>query len=129
MVCQVAGLMGHGMALAPPNRAPTTKSGRWTTCTPPSGRCCCMQRNTCALDADSMRITARCKLLRCCMADSLNHSTQVPPHCIPIHANVTSYDWRRLADTIQFDVIMMDPPWSLATANPTRGAVFSMVMC
>lgn len=46
---------------------------------------------------------------------------QVPPHCIPIHANVTTYDWRPLAQATQFDVIMMDPPWQLATANPTRG--------
>jgi hypothetical protein len=46
---------------------------------------------------------------------------QVPPHCIPIHANVTTYDWRRLYGHTQFDVIMMDPPWQLATANPTRG--------
>jgi len=47
---------------------------------------------------------------------------QVPPHCIPIHANVTTYDWRRLIASTQFDVIMMDPPWQLATSNPTRGA-------
>ena len=46
---------------------------------------------------------------------------QVPPHCIPIHANVTTYDWSRLIASTQFDVIMMDPPWQLATANPTRG--------
>ena len=46
---------------------------------------------------------------------------QVPPHCIPIHANVTTYDWRPLIASTQFDVIMMDPPWQLATANPTRG--------
>lgn len=46
---------------------------------------------------------------------------QVPPHCVPIHANVTTYNWSRLAETTQFDVIMMDPPWQLATANPTRG--------
>ena len=46
---------------------------------------------------------------------------QVPPHCIPIHANVTTYDWSRLVASTQFDVIMMDPPWQLATANPTRG--------
>lgn len=136
---------------------------------------------------------------------------QVPPHCIPIHANVTTYDWSRLIRSTQvgplcgsgcasssrvggsgrrareekrvcctacciaccgrarevlhsmvhrmllegqggsaplaashaagrlqpllavstcrclpwllaqFDVIMMDPPWQLATANPTRG--------
>ena len=45
----------------------------------------------------------------------------VPPHCIPIHANVTTYDWSRLIAATQFDVIMMDPPWQLATANPTRG--------
>lgn len=46
---------------------------------------------------------------------------QVPPHCVPIHANVTTYDWRPLAQATQFDVVMMDPPWQLATANPTRG--------
>lgn len=46
---------------------------------------------------------------------------QVPPHCIPIHANVTTYDWPQLYGHTQFDVIMMDPPWQLATANPTRG--------
>eukprot|EP00884_Botryococcus_braunii_P005425 jgi/Botrbrau1/14884/Bobra.0248s0003.1 len=46
---------------------------------------------------------------------------QVPPHCIPIHANVTTFDWSRLYSVTQFDVIMMDPPWQLATANPTRG--------
>ena len=46
---------------------------------------------------------------------------QVPPQCIPIHANVTTYDWSALVAATQFDVIMMDPPWQLATANPTRG--------
>jgi hypothetical protein len=46
---------------------------------------------------------------------------QVPPHCIPIHANVTTHDWRQLYEHTQFDVVMMDPPWQLATANPTRG--------
>ena len=46
---------------------------------------------------------------------------QVPPQCIPVHANVTTYDWRPMYEHEQFDVIMMDPPWQLATANPTRG--------
>lgn len=46
---------------------------------------------------------------------------QVPPHCVPIHANVTTYNWGQLYNHTQFDVIMMDPPWQLATANPTRG--------
>lgn len=46
---------------------------------------------------------------------------QVPPYSIPIHTNVTTYDWTELSKQTQFDVIMMDPPWQLATANPTRG--------
>eukprot|EP00878_Enallax_costatus_P023425 GHUV01024916.1.p1 GENE.GHUV01024916.1~~GHUV01024916.1.p1 ORF type:complete len:309 (+),score=79.08 GHUV01024916.1:252-1178(+) len=55
-------------------------------------------------------------------ADDLDPSEwQVPPHCIPIHANVTTFDWSKLHQSTQFDVIMMDPPWQLATANPTRG--------
>jgi mRNA (2'-O-methyladenosine-N6-)-methyltransferase len=45
----------------------------------------------------------------------------VPPHCIPIHANVTTFDWSKLSSVATFDVVMMDPPWQLATANPTRG--------
>ena len=55
-------------------------------------------------------------------ADDLDPSEwQDPPHCIPIHANVTTFDWSKLYQSSQFDVIMMDPPWQLATANPTRG--------
>ena len=46
---------------------------------------------------------------------------QVPLHCVPIHANVTTFDWPALAAAAQFDAVMMDPPWQLATANPTRG--------
>ena len=45
----------------------------------------------------------------------------VPPQCIPVHANVVTYDWSKMYEHTQFDVIMMDPPWQLATANPTRG--------
>ena len=45
----------------------------------------------------------------------------VPPQCIPVHANVVTYDWSKLYDHTDFDVIMMDTPWQLATANPTRG--------
>ena len=48
-------------------------------------------------------------------------TTEIPPNCIPILADVRSYDWRQLYRTRQFDVIMMDPPWQLATSNPTRG--------
>lgn len=50
---------------------------------------------------------------------------QVPPHCIPILADVRTYNWRLLYEMSQFDVIMMDPPWQLATSNPTRGVALS----
>lgn len=57
-----------------------------------------------------------------CSIDAVDpREWQVPPHCVPIHANVTTYDWSRLARATQFDIIMMDPAWQLATANPTRG--------
>jgi hypothetical protein len=45
----------------------------------------------------------------------------VPPHCVPIHANVVTFNWSALISAAQFDAIVMDPPWQLATANPTRG--------
>ena len=48
-------------------------------------------------------------------------SLALPPGCTPIHANVTTFDWASFASTHQFDLIMVDPPWQLATANPTRG--------
>lgn len=46
---------------------------------------------------------------------------RVPEHCIPIRADVRYFDWQALANVVQFDVIMMDPPWQLASAKPTRG--------
>jgi hypothetical protein len=46
---------------------------------------------------------------------------RVPPHCVPIQADVTAFDWAGLAASAQFDAVMMDPPWQLATSNPTRG--------
>eukprot|EP01023_Acetabularia_acetabulum_P012935 TRINITY_DN16121_c0_g1_i2.p1 TRINITY_DN16121_c0_g1~~TRINITY_DN16121_c0_g1_i2.p1 ORF type:complete len:295 (+),score=58.56 TRINITY_DN16121_c0_g1_i2:87-971(+) len=46
---------------------------------------------------------------------------QVPRYCCPIHANVTTFKWQLLYDYTKFDVILMDPPWQLASANPTRG--------
>eukprot|EP01027_Heterolobosea_sp_BB2_P004415 GEZU01006750.1.p1 GENE.GEZU01006750.1~~GEZU01006750.1.p1 ORF type:complete len:351 (-),score=103.34 GEZU01006750.1:417-1448(-) len=50
-----------------------------------------------------------------------NFLYQVPEHCIPIRADVTSFNWKELARATKFDVITMDPPWQLACANPTRG--------
>jgi mRNA (2'-O-methyladenosine-N6-)-methyltransferase len=34
---------------------------------------------------------------------------------------VTTFDWSQLCAAASFDVVMIDPPWQLATANPTRG--------
>jgi hypothetical protein len=36
---------------------------------------------------------------------------QVPVQSIPVHANVTRFNWEPLAAACKFDVIMMDPPW------------------
>ena len=50
-----------------------------------------------------------------------------PPLSIPINADNRTFDWTALGkkqfETVgrYYDVIMMDPPWQLATANPTRG--------
>lgn len=50
-----------------------------------------------------------------------------PPRSVPICGDVRDVDFERLALAQQkargslFDVIMMDPPWQLASSNPTRG--------
>lgn len=60
----------------------------------------------------------------------------IPLDCVPIPADVRHYDFQvsatqLLAKTHQqlrgrlFDVIMMDPPWQLSGANPTRGVTIS----
>ena len=47
----------------------------------------------------------------------------VPPHCIPVRADVRFAPWDAIASAAggNYDAIVMDPPWQLATANPTRG--------
>uniref|UniRef100_A0A7S2RKT2 mRNA m(6)A methyltransferase n=1 Tax=Mucochytrium quahogii TaxID=96639 RepID=A0A7S2RKT2_9STRA len=50
-----------------------------------------------------------------------------PKKCVPIRADVRSFNFKALAEAQRratgrlFDVIMTDPPWQLATSNPTRG--------
>ena len=53
---------------------------------------------------------------------------QVPEHAIPINVDVNSKKMlEKVGKGIQrnagqlFDVILMDPPWQLASSNPTRG--------
>lgn len=54
-----------------------------------------------------------------------------PEDCIPINADVRIFDFEKLIDCqLQvkgklFDVIMMDPPWQLSGATPTRGVTIS----
>ncbi|KAI1316642.1 hypothetical protein EDD11_009677 [Mortierella claussenii] len=50
---------------------------------------------------------------------------EAPEWCVPIKANVMTYDWDSLASECQFDVILMDPPWQLATHAPTRGVAIA----
>lgn len=50
---------------------------------------------------------------------------------IPLSKNVMTFNWDKLAEVQLlhgnrlFDVICMDPPWQLSTANPTRGVAIA----
>ncbi|CAG8463927.1 23825_t:CDS:2, partial [Gigaspora rosea] len=46
---------------------------------------------------------------------------EAPEWCVPIKADVLTFEWDVFAKECQFDVILMDPPWQLATHAPTRG--------
>lgn len=50
-------------------------------------------------------------------------AARVPAHCVPICGDVRTLDWHAIiaASGGQFDAILMDPPWKLASAQPTRG--------
>lgn len=51
--------------------------------------------------------------------------------CIPLSVNVTSFDFDLLGKSQMksggrlFDVITIDPPWQLSSANPTRGVAIA----
>lgn len=51
--------------------------------------------------------------------------------CIPLSVDVIHFEFTRLADAQQrhggrlFDVITIDPPWQLSSANPTRGVAIA----
>jgi len=51
----------------------------------------------------------------------------VPPYdeetqrSVSIKADVRTFDWERLGQICQFDVIVMDPPWKIQPTNSTRG--------
>jgi len=54
-----------------------------------------------------------------------------PRNACPIRADVRTFDFKQFADFVKekrgrkFDIIMMDPPWKFASANPTRGVCIS----
>lgn len=45
---------------------------------------------------------------------------QAPPHSVPIHANVITFDWSALSAACQFDVVVMDPPWQVGAPCSLR---------
>jgi len=51
--------------------------------------------------------------------------------CIPITEDVRTFDFTKLANSHKaitgqlFDVIMMDPPWRIASSSPTRGVTIA----
>ena len=49
----------------------------------------------------------------------------IPPNCVPIKTDIRRFDFKKLGENFQFDVIMMDPPWQLATNSCTRGVHIS----
>lgn len=50
---------------------------------------------------------------------------------MPLQADVMTYDFPKLGEKQMehggrlFDIICMDPPWQLSTANPTRGVAIA----
>ena len=42
-----------------------------------------------------------------------------PPFSTPIKANVLEFDWKSFDK--EFDVVTLDPPWMLASTQPSRG--------
>lgn len=44
-----------------------------------------------------------------------------PVSCVPVHEDVQSCTWGTFMLLENLDIVMMDPPWSLAGAHPTRG--------
>ena len=51
--------------------------------------------------------------------------------CVPLSVDVRTFDFAKLAEQQTllggrpFDVVTVDPPWQLSSANPTRGVAIS----
>ena len=39
--------------------------------------------------------------------DMIDLKWMVPPQCIPVHANVTTFDWKPMYEHTKFDVILV----------------------
>merc|ERR1712232_667273 len=46
---------------------------------------------------------------------------KIPDNSIPIRCDIRTFPWKKLGNWCKFDVILMDPPWQLASKTPTRG--------
>lgn len=47
----------------------------------------------------------------------------IPPYCTPIKADIRKFDFKKLGEAQQFDVILMDPPWKMTSRTPSRGVI------
>lgn len=62
---------------------------------------------------------------------ALEEESECPVDCVPVSADVTTFDFPKFASIYKnrtgslFDVIMMDPPWRIASSNPTRGVTIA----
>ncbi|KAJ3392301.1 hypothetical protein HDU92_008532 [Lobulomyces angularis] len=50
---------------------------------------------------------------------------EAPQYCVPIKTSVLTFEWEELAKACQFDCIVMDPPWQLASHQPARGVAIA----
>lgn len=59
------------------------------------------------------------------------HDSYPPIHSVPINADIRTFDFHSLIETQKhltgqyFDCLVMDPPWQLSSANPTRGVAIA----
>ena len=47
----------------------------------------------------------------------------LPLGCCPVHADVTTFDFEALGKVVQFDVVVIDPPWAIS--GESRGVELS----
>lgn len=67
----------------------------------------------------------------CNIEKEKNKKSGYPEDCIPINVDLTLFDFKDLIDKQKaltnqlFDVILIDPPWHLSGATPSRGVIIT----